>query len=137
MGILLKVNLPLILDFVLRGENISLDLFTGIHPVLKFELLPNSIANGFGELMFSNNIVNIVPRLDAEKVHHEWRMLAMVSFKPINILVLNFACHAIDIMVMGRRMFMVPPLLLERFVNRLATKTTTRIQVYLFLPLLG
>ena len=131
-NILLKTKLAVILDFVLRGEDISLELFTGTHPTLKFQISRDTIENGLGEIFASEDIVKVVPRLDSNNVHQGIRMAASYGFKPVNFFDLNAACNAIDYVVMGQSMFMAPSMPINLISSRFGIETPTKKDDYLY-----
>ena len=131
-NILLKTKLAVILDFVLKGEDISLELFTGTHPTLKFQISRDTIENGLGEIFSSKHIVKVVPRLDSNNVHMGIRMAASFGFKPINFFDLNAACNAIDYAVMGQSMFMAPSMPINLISSRFGIETPTKKDDYLY-----
>lgn len=131
-NILLKTKLAVILDFVLKGDDISLELFTGTHPTLKFQISRDTIENGLGEIFASKQIVKVVPRLDSHNVHQGIRMAASHGFKAVNFFDLNAACNAIDYAVMGQSMFMAPSMPINVISSRFGIETPTKKDDYLF-----
>ena len=130
--ILLKTKIPVILSFVLRGEELSLELFTGRHPILKFKVSQDTIENGLGEILASRNIVKIVPRLDTNVVQQALRIAASFGFKPISFFDLNAACNAIDYAVMGQSLFAAPSLPIKTLSSRFGIETPTSMDDYLY-----
>merc|ERR1712150_423038 len=118
-SILVKTNLAVILDFVGKGEDLSLELFTGTHPTLKFKLSSETVQCGLGEILASDQIVKVVPRLDTDNVHQALRLAASNGFKPMNFFDLNSGCNAIDYVVIGQSMFMAPTLPSKMYSSRL------------------
>ena len=131
-SILVKTNLAVILDFVGKGEDLSLELFTGTHPTLKFKLSSETVQCGLGEIFASSQIVKVVPRLDTDNVHQALRIAASNGFKPMNFFDLNSACNAIDYVVIGQSMFMAPTLPSKMYSSRLGIETPTKMDDYLY-----
>ena len=132
MDILLKVNGPVILDFTVNNEGICLELYVGMHPVIKLLVTPISVENGIGDLMSSNDIVKIVPRLDSDNVHQALKIVLANGYEPSNFFDLNAANKAIDYAVIGQSFFKANSMPVKTYAARFGVNTPTKFDDYMY-----
>ena len=132
MDILLKAKSYVLLEFIQRGDEFNVEIFVGVHPVLKIQFNPESLDHGLGDLIASSSIVKIISRLDTDTVYQALRMSSSSGFKPANFFDLGSANNAIEYVVMGQSMFMVPQLPTKLFASRLGVITPTKMEDYLY-----
>ena len=52
---------------------VTLDVFVGYHPPLKFEVIPSTISRfGLGKLLSSPDVPKIVGRIDSSSFYVSW-----------------------------------------------------------------
>ena len=76
---------PIACDFILRGTQVSLEMFAGKYPTLKFHLTPELVSKGkLGQLLSSKRVPKIVSRIDASNVYAALKMCNQANFRPKN-----------------------------------------------------
>ena len=132
VDVLLKLKNPVIMEFEMKEGAQSINLFTGKHPVLKFQVNSDTITNGLGELMSSNSIVKVVPRIGVNIVYEALRLFTKHGFTPVNFFDLCSASNALDYTINGYSIFSgyFPPI--KECVDRLGIDCPTKMEDYFY-----
>ena len=132
VNVLLRLENPVILEFEMKEGAQSINLFTGKHPVLKFQVNSDTIKNGLGDLMSSNTIVKVVPRIGVNIVYEALRLFTKHGFTPVNFFDLSSASNALDYTINGYSIFGVyyPPV--KKCAARLGIDCPTKMEDYFY-----
>ena len=131
MDMITKVQPPVILEFTSK-EDLGVDIFVGMHPIMKFLLTPETIQLGIGKIMASDKIIKVVPRIDTDIVSTALCMIHTQGFKSTNIFDLTSASNVLDYGIVGKSIFSSNVPSLKSMLDRLGINAPTKMENYMY-----
>jgi len=124
MNTLLSAKCPVVIVFVLLGDESEVEIFTGVAPTIKISITEELVKKGGLGDFLSSDVIKILPRIDVNSVHSALKRLKDYGIHLNNVIDINSNVKALDYLDHGQSLFKQKSMNVQEMSRRLSIPVT-------------